>query len=65
MPKMKTRKAVKARFKVTGRKKLVRFRPGKGHLLTKKTAKRKRNLKKSALVDEGYVKTYKHLMCVK
>ena len=65
MPKMKTRKSIKARFKLTGTKKLMYSRAGMRHLLTKKTAKRKRKLKKDAVLHKGYVKTYMHLMCVK
>lgn len=64
MPKMKTKKAVAARFKVTATGKLKRSRPGKRHILTKKTPKRKRQLSKPALVDETLLKTYKRLMCV-
>jgi len=62
--KMKTRKAVKARFKVTGTGKLKRAKPGKRHILTKKSSKRKRRLRKSTLVDKGQVKMYKRLMGV-
>lgn len=62
MPKMKTRKAVKARFKLTGRGKLKRTRPGRRHILTKKSSKRKRSLAKSRLVDDGQLKMYKILM---
>ena len=64
MPKMKTRKAVKARFKVTGTGKLKRTRPGRRHILTKKSANRKRALAKSRLVDEGQLKMYKIMMGV-
>jgi large subunit ribosomal protein L35 len=64
VPKMKTKKAVAARFKLTGTGKLLRNRPGKRHILTKKTSKRKRNLSKVALVDDSQVKMYKRLMCV-
>lgn len=64
MPKMKTKKAVLARFKVTGKGKLKRTRPGKRHILTKKSANRKRKLGKARLVDEGQVKMYKILMGV-
>ena len=64
MTKMKTRKAVKARFKVTGTGKLKRAKPGKRHILTKKSSKRKRRLRKSTLVDKGQVKMYKRLMGV-
>ncbi len=64
MPKMKTRKAVKARFKVTGTGKLVRRRPGKRHILTKKSSKRKRRLSRPAVVDKGQTKMYARLMGV-
>lgn len=64
MPKMKTRKAVKARFRVTGTGKLKRMRPGRRHMLTKKSSKRKHSLAKSRLVDEGQVKMYKNMMGV-
>lgn len=64
MPKMKTKKAVAARFRVTGTGKLKRTRPGRRHILTKKSAKRKRDLAKSRLVDEGQVKMFKMLMGV-
>lgn len=64
MPKMKTKKAVASRFKVTASGKLRRGRPGKRHILTKKTGKRKRQLRTSALVSDAQLKTYKRLMCV-
>lgn len=64
MPKMKTKKAVTARFKVTGTGKLKRRHPGRRHILTKKSANRKRRLKKDALVDAGQVKMYSRLMLV-
>lgn len=62
MPKMKTRKAMKARFKVTGTGKLKRNRPGRRHILTKKSSKRKRSLGKSRLVDAGQLKMYKMMI---
>ena len=49
--KMKTKRAAAKRFKVTGTGKLVRNKAYKSHILTKKTTKRKRNLRKSTLVD--------------
>ena len=64
MPKMKTRKAVACRFRVTGTGKLKMSKPGKRHLLTHKSAKRKRQLNCPSLVDEGRLKTYKRLMCL-
>jgi len=64
VPKMKTKKAVAARFRVTGTGKLKRSRPGRRHILTKKTAKRKRQLAKPALVADTQLKMYKRLMGV-
>ncbi|WP_098038550.1 50S ribosomal protein L35 [Estrella lausannensis] len=65
MPKMKTKKAVAARFRVTGTGKLKRARPGKRHILTKKTAKRKRQLRRPGLVSDAQLKMYKRALCVK
>jgi large subunit ribosomal protein L35 len=64
---MKTRKAVAARFKRTGGKKLKlkRTRPGKRHILTSKRPNRKRKLKKSRLVDSGQVRMFAKMMGVK
>ncbi|HSJ31873.1 MAG TPA: 50S ribosomal protein L35 [Longimicrobiales bacterium] len=53
MPKMKTNKAVAKRFKLTGKGKVKRGQAFKSHILTKKTQKRKRNLRKSALCAKG------------
>jgi large subunit ribosomal protein L35 len=64
MPKMKTKKAVVAKFKLTGTGKLKRGRGGRRHLLTGKTSKRKRQLRNPALVDDSQLKMYKRLMCV-
>ncbi|CAM0117180.1 MAG: 50S ribosomal protein L35 [Candidatus Rhabdochlamydia sp.] len=64
MPKMKTRKAVLARFKATGTGKIKRRRPGRRHLLSGKASKRKRRLRKSTLVDTGFIKMYSRLMGV-
>ena len=46
MPKLKTRRAVAKRFKVTANGKLKRAHAFAKHILTKKSAKRKRNLEK-------------------
>ena len=45
MPKMKTSRAAAKRFKTTGTGKLVRNKAYKSHILTKKSTKRKRNLR--------------------
>ena len=46
MPKHKTNKAVKKRVKVTKNGKVLLNRAGKGHLLSKKSAKRRRQMRK-------------------
>lgn len=48
----KTRKAVAKRFKITGRGKVLRAQASRRHLLSSKSAKRKRQLSKSVLVDK-------------
>ena len=48
----KTKKAVAKRFRITGTGKILRSQAGKRHLLSSKSAKRKRLLAKSALVDK-------------
>lgn len=62
--KLKTKKAVVARFKLTASGQLKRSKPGKRHILTKKTSKRKRHLSKPALVSECQLKMYKRVMGV-
>ena len=52
MPKMKTHKASKKRFRVTANGKLKRHQAGKKHLLSHKTGKRKRQLREK-IVDSG------------
>lgn len=51
MPKMKTKRAAAKRFSVTGTGKLKRNKAYKSHILTKKTTKRKRNLRQAAMTD--------------
>ena len=50
MPKVKTNRAAAKRFKVTGTGKLKRNKAYKRHILTKKSTKRKRNLRQGAYV---------------
>lgn len=51
----KTKKAVAKRFKVTGTGKVLRSHASRRHLMSSKSAKRKRHLAKSALVDASDV----------
>ena len=62
MPKIKTKKAVKKRFKFTKTGKIKRTRAGGRHILTKKSRKRKRGLRHQALVSKGELRTIKRLM---
>ena len=62
MAKMKTRRSAAKRFKVTGSGKLKRNKAYKRHILTKKSPKRKRNLRKAAMTDESNVKQMKRCM---
>jgi len=51
MPKIKTNRGAAKRFKTTGSGKIVRSKAYANHILTKKSTKRKRNLRKSAVID--------------
>jgi large subunit ribosomal protein L35 len=51
MPKLKTKKSVRKRFRFTKTGGIKRAKANKRHLLTRKSRKRKRQLRKSALVD--------------
>ena len=62
MPKIKTNRAAAKRFKVTGTGKLKRSKAYKRHILTKKTTKTKRNLRKAAIVDATNVKNMKKVL---
>jgi large subunit ribosomal protein L35 len=62
MPKVKTKRAAAKRFKLTGTGKLKRSKAYKSHILTKKTTKRKRNLRHPAITDATNVKTMKKIM---
>ena len=59
MPKMKTHKGAAKRFRKTGTGKLKRAKAFKSHILTKKSAKRKRNLRKATLTDATVLTSYK------
>jgi large subunit ribosomal protein L35 len=56
MPKMKTNRSAAKRIKRTGSGKLKRFKSFHRHILTKKTRKRKRDLRKSTLISEQDLK---------
>ena len=62
MPKIKTKRAAAKRFSTTGTGKLKRNKAYKSHILTKKTTKRKRNLRKAAMTDSTNGKTMKKVL---
>ncbi len=62
MAKMKTKSSCKKRFKLSSKGKIKRSKAGSSHLLTHKSQKRKRKLRKSALVDSGSFNRIKECM---
>ena len=62
MPKIKTCRAAAKRFKKTGTGKIMRNKAYKSHILTKKTTKRKRNLRKATMTDSTNSKVMKKIL---
>jgi len=62
MPKIKTHSSSKKRFRLTGTGKVKRAKAYKSHILTKKTTKRKRNLRKSTIASDANAPTIKRLI---
>ncbi len=62
MPKMKSNRGAVKRFKTTGTGKLRRAHSSKSHLLTGKSAKRMRQLRKGTLVHPSDAKRMKILI---
>ena len=62
MPKIKTNRAAAKRFKKTGTGKLKRNKAYKSHILTKKTTKRKRHLRKQAYCSKANAAVIKKLI---
>jgi large subunit ribosomal protein L35 len=62
MPKMKTHRGAAKRFKKTGTGKLKRAKAFTSHILTKKSPKRKRNLRKTSYVSTTQIKAMKKLL---
>lgn len=60
--KMKTKRAAAKRFTKTGSGNLKRNKAYKSHILTKKSTKRKRNLRQAAMTDATNVKTMKKIL---
>jgi large subunit ribosomal protein L35 len=62
MPKLKTHRGAAKRFSLTAKSKVKRSKAFASHILTKKTTKRKRTLRKSALVDSANLREIKRLI---
>ncbi len=62
MPKMKTNRGAAKRFKATGTGKIKRGKACSSHILTKKSTKRKRGLRKSGLVCESDYKAVRRML---
>jgi large subunit ribosomal protein L35 len=59
---MKSNRGAAKRFKTTGNGKVVRSKAFGSHILTSKTPKRKRGLRKSALVSPANMKALRKLL---
>jgi large subunit ribosomal protein L35 len=62
MPKMKTNKGAAKRFRKTGTGKIKRNSAFTSHILTSKTTKRKRNLRRSNILSSGDAKRVQTMM---
>jgi large subunit ribosomal protein L35 len=62
MPKMKSNRGAAKTFKKTGSGKIKRFKAYKSHILTKKSTKRKRNLRQATLVAKSEEKRVKRMI---
>ena len=62
MPKIKTHSGAKKRFKLSKNGKVIRAHANKSHILNKKTRKRKRVLRQTAVTDKTNVAQIKRLI---
>ena len=62
MPKIKTHSGAKKRFKLSKSGKVIRAHANKSHILNKKTRKRKRVLRQTAVTDKTNVAQIKRLI---
>jgi large subunit ribosomal protein L35 len=65
MPKIKTRRSAAKRVKVTAKGKIKHWSPNKSHILTKKSRKRKRNLRKAKYLEGAQAANYRQLVLYK
>ena len=62
MPKMKTRKSASKRYRVTGSGKVAYKKMGLRHILTKKSSKRKMNLREKGIISKVEAKRAKSML---
>ena len=62
MPKQKTHRGAAKRFKLTAKGKVKRGHSGHTHILTKKSTKRKRNLRKQTLAVGKFAKNLREVL---
>lgn len=62
MPKIKSRKGIQKRVKITKTGKVIAGRSGKSHLLTGKNRKRKRKLRSPSVLQGASAKEFKKLL---
>lgn len=62
MPKQKSSRAARKRFKLTGSGKVARWKAYKSHILTKKHPKRKRHLRQGTLISAADERRIKRLL---
>lgn len=62
MGKLKTRRGIKKRFRLTKSGKIKRGRANRGHMLSSKTESRKRGLKRAAMVDKTQARMIKRML---
>ena len=62
MPKMKTHRGAAKRFSVTGTGKIKRSKANTSHILTPKTTKRKRKLRKATILDHTNEKAIRKMI---
>jgi large subunit ribosomal protein L35 len=62
MPKLKTHRGAAKRFRATGSGKLRRHHAYASHILTKKSRKRKRNLRRGALISAADRRRTQHML---
>ena len=65
MPKMKTNRGAAKRFKVTANGKIKRKQAFRSHILSSKTTKRKRQLRKGLLVSKPDLDNVRKMLCLK